>query len=51
MIIHHDRDSVYTGKVWVRRHLIDDAPREYPVIHDEGDPSANRLVHPEDFLV
>ena len=27
LIIHHDRDSVYTSDAWVRRHLIEDNTR------------------------
>jgi hypothetical protein len=32
------------------RQLISDEPREYPVIHDEGNPAISRLVHAEDFI-
>lgn len=32
------------------RNLLDTAPREHPVIHDEGNPAISRLVHAEDFL-
>jgi hypothetical protein len=33
------------------RELLDGAPRSHAVIHDEGNPAINRLVHPEDFIV
>jgi Protein of unknown function (DUF3592) len=32
------------------RRLLEEGPREFPVIHDEGNPDTNRLVHAEDFL-
>jgi hypothetical protein len=47
-------EHIATHYVGVRsklgRRLVEESPRDVPVIHDEGDPALNRLVHPEDFL-
>jgi hypothetical protein len=45
-----DIEVLVGSKSKLGRQLISDEPREYPVIHDEGNPAISRLVHAEDFI-